>query len=230
MKSSTENQIQSRQKPLPPEKAKSVEFCRDLLQVAESADLIKLAKMERKINLDDAVNGITIRQACQEINEDIIIGTLVALILRTGNFFNISNRISEDQAIQTAFLILDKYPHETIEDFVIMFRNAKSGKYGELYNRLDGQIIFQWMQTYLDEKAAYRENQHRAVKFSVGDENLHQIMLGHTREGDNGLELKKPILEALKKAVDFEKKEINEKDYQSYKSTYIKKIILNHDK
>lgn len=47
--------------------------------------------------------------------------------------------------------LLDKYPNESLEDFILCFKKARQGEYGELI-RLDGPIIFSWIQTYLDEK------------------------------------------------------------------------------
>lgn len=47
--------------------------------------------------------------------------------------------------------LLDKYPAESLEDFILCFKKARQGEYGELI-RLDGPIIFNWMSQYLDEK------------------------------------------------------------------------------
>lgn len=47
--------------------------------------------------------------------------------------------------------LLDKYPNESLEDFILCFKKARQGEFGELI-RLDGPIIFSWMHTYLDEK------------------------------------------------------------------------------
>lgn len=134
--------------------------------------------------------------------------------------------MNEDQAIETAYLLLDKYPHESLEDFVIMFRNAKTGKYGELYNRLDGQIIFKWMGEYLEEKAAHREKAHRAIKFSAGQENLSEVIQNHVQElkllsepknNDYG----KPVLEALKEGIGFQQLQQQEESYNEYKKKYL---------
>lgn len=47
--------------------------------------------------------------------------------------------------------LLEKYPTESLEDFVLCFKKARQGEYGELI-RLDGPIIFTWMKSYLEEK------------------------------------------------------------------------------
>lgn len=47
--------------------------------------------------------------------------------------------------------LMDKYPNECLEDFILCFKKARMGEYGELI-RLDSPIVFSWMQLYLDEK------------------------------------------------------------------------------
>lgn len=134
--------------------------------------------------------------------------------------------MNEDQAIETAYLLLDKYPHESLEDFVIMFRNAKTGKYGELYNRLDGQIIFKWMGEYLEEKAAHMEKAHRAIKFSAGQENLSEVIQNHVQEQKllsepKNNEYGKSVLEALKEGIGFQQLQQQEESYNEYKKKYL---------
>ncbi len=47
--------------------------------------------------------------------------------------------------------LIDTYPAESLDDFILCFKKARQGAYGELI-RLDGPIIFSWMGDYLDEK------------------------------------------------------------------------------
>lgn len=54
--------------------------------------------------------------------------------------------------------LIDKYPNESLEDFMLCFRKARQGEYGELI-RLDSPIVFSWMSKYLDEKYQVLEAQ-----------------------------------------------------------------------
>ncbi|HAH35142.1 MAG TPA: hypothetical protein DCL81_00870 [Algoriphagus sp.] len=135
--------------------------------------------------------------------------------------------MTEDQAIDTAYLLLEKYPYESFEDFVIMFRNAKMGKYGELYNRLDGQIIFKWMEEYMEEKAIHREKTHRAVKFGTGDEISLKTIQDKARQLETPEQPQnfKSVSDALKEAIGYENQitdqDKNEKDYSEFRKKYL---------
>jgi hypothetical protein len=202
-----------------------------LLLTVSQGSPIQIAQTERSITLDRAIEGLSLRNTAKHLSEEAVISGLITLILRTSAFFNIGKAMTEEQAIETAYLLLDKYPHESFEDFMIMFRNAKTGTYGELYNRLDGQIIFKWMGEYLEQKAAHREKIHRALKFGSGQENLAEVVQNHIQEQKllseaKNNEIRKPVIEALKEAVGWKEHEKKEIDYQAFKKSFIEQKII----
>lgn len=73
-------------------------------------------------------------------------------IVNVKDFFSISNSIKEQTIGETAMIVLDTYPYLTLADINLVFKRAKMGFFGELYNRLDGQIILGWFKTYNEER------------------------------------------------------------------------------
>jgi hypothetical protein len=195
----------------------SNDFLPKLMQSVAKNNPMQLISLSYHLTMADAIQAPTLRKLEKEHGKDNLAGVVSFLIVQTAKFFNIGNNLSEDQALETAYLMLDQYPYETIEDFTLMFREAKKGKYGELYNRLDGQIIFKWMEKYLEEKAIYREKQHQQQKKSnpVQDTDLMQKVIGHSAE-------EKTVVEALKKAIDYEEFERKEKEFLEFKKNYLK--------
>lgn len=57
--------------------------------------------------------------------------------------------------------LVDRFKNESIEDFILVFKNARQGQYGEIY-RLDSAVVFGWMEQYLDEK--YQALEDKLVK------------------------------------------------------------------
>lgn len=62
-----------------------------------------------------------------------------------------------EQILQTADLIVDDYAILKIDDFKLCFDRAKKGRYGEVY-RIDGQVIFKWLNQYFDDRLTEAEN------------------------------------------------------------------------
>lgn len=70
---------------------------------------------------------------------------LTILISDTLEYFSVKNSMSDSQLGQTINLILEDYSLYKIDFFVYCFNCAKKGKYGTTFNRIDGQIIHDWI-------------------------------------------------------------------------------------
>lgn len=77
---------------------------------------------------------------------------LVCIINEFLDFVNLKQSMSANQVIQTARLILEDYSQLKPDDFVLFFNKAKKGHFGVAYNRMDGSVIFEWLERYLSEK------------------------------------------------------------------------------
>lgn len=75
-------------------------------------------------------------------------------IVNLREFVNVGKRMTDMQTFETAMIILQDYKYLTIADINLLFKRAKSGYYGKLYDRLDGQIILDWFRSYDKERAA----------------------------------------------------------------------------
>lgn len=79
---------------------------------------------------------------------------VVILISEVVGFFNASNTMNDAQVAMTTDLIIEEYPYFKIDDLKLAFRNAMKGRYGEIYNRLDGSVIMGWLRQYNRERCA----------------------------------------------------------------------------
>jgi hypothetical protein len=139
---------------------------------------------------------------------------------------NIGNNLNTFQKKDLVYNFLDKYSHETLEDFVLCFKMAKDGQFGIIYNRIDREVINTWMQKYLEIKAIERE----AYTASSKKENqLKDMTQDEIRQWySNGIENMKN-LEKVHKRIDHEESQKIESDhkaasdYAEFRKRYIAK-------
>lgn len=130
---------------------------------------------ERKITLDLAIKGTNLQTLVKQAGEADLLKSIANLLIMSSEFFNTSNQISEMQAIQTASLLIDNYGTESFEDIVLCLKNVKTGRYGKIYNRIDGQMVFEWFQSYLQEKSERIEAIKHNEKFEHINNETHQL-------------------------------------------------------
>lgn len=76
---------------------------------------------------------------------------------RVFKFFSVKTNITADaagmeNAKELLELIIETYPRLRISDVILIFKRAKIGHYGELYNRLDGPVVLSWFRKYEEER------------------------------------------------------------------------------
>lgn len=81
--------------------------------------------------------------------EQVAIGVLVALMDECQQYFNLQQPMNAQQLLLTAELIIEKYYYLRIEELRVCFRMAMKGEFGPVYNRIDGQVFFEWILKYM---------------------------------------------------------------------------------
>lgn len=220
MNSLAQNQLKSNNQVQAHQSTTSSDFLKRLIEARQSGDTLSVVTIERGVTLEKAIQGTTIRNLIREIGDTTLLVALAGMILQTAGFFNIGKSITDEQALDTASLLIDSYPHETIEDFTLMFREAKKGKYGELYNRLDGQIIFKWMSAYLDMKAEHLEKIHCKTKNegTQSDSTIRAVLSIDEGQIVQG----RTVIDALKEGIGWDDGDKKEQDYLEYKKKYVR--------
>ena len=95
----------------------------------------------------------------KERGESTARAVLVLLVNDMLDFFNAGNDMNDTQVALTVDFILEEYPYMQADDIALCFRNAMKGKYGKLYNRIDGQIIMGWLREYNRERCTLASEQ-----------------------------------------------------------------------
>lgn len=86
----------------------------------------------------------------KENGEQIAISMIRTLIVDVVKFFNLGKSMGASQVHQTAELILEAYGQYKFDDWKLCFKMAKLGQLGKVYDRIDGNVIFDWFDKYLE--------------------------------------------------------------------------------
>jgi hypothetical protein len=109
---------------------------------------------------------------------------LTIILIDLIKFFNIGKSMNDEQVGQTIQLIQEEFWMLKPEDFKLCFNNAKKGLYGKVYDRLDGQIILEWLGRYLSERMNYAE-QESIRKYDVDKKGIEIERQHHLQESKN---------------------------------------------
>jgi len=126
----------------------------------------------RPKNIKETFNGSSPSIATLKKYQSEMVAALILckIIKQTASFFNVGGAINDHQIQETAVLIMDTYHFLNITDFVLCFKMAKQGKFGKLFDRLDGAIILSWLEEYnelrLMEAATISETKANEIKAS----------------------------------------------------------------
>lgn len=91
---------------------------------------------------------------------------LYDVVLRFAASFNLTNNFREDQIQDFVNDIFEFYPHLTIRDVKFFLQQVKAGNFGQIYNRLDGPLLFGYLKVYND--------------LRLGEAERHESKLGKT--------------------------------------------------
>lgn len=127
-------------------------------------------------------------------NGDVMVKALIVhAITDLNNFLNFQNIMTVPQITETALMILSDYNALKIEDIRVCFNNGKKGYYGQLYGRIDGQIIMLWLQQYSTD----RTNEYLRIK----DFNEKQALNKKIEASEVNIEGQKKVAEVMREAL-----------------------------
>ena len=130
-------------------------------QFLEGFNLPAVNRICRKVNDFPEIfraNLPTISAIKKQYGYDFIQAYIEGWIVNLREFINVGKKMTDMQCNETAMLIVDEYFNLTIADINLIFKNAKLGKYGAMYDRLDGQMILSWFEKHFYERCSAAAN------------------------------------------------------------------------
>lgn len=88
----------------------------------------------------------------KKFGEDFTQAYIEGWIVNLREFLNVGKKMNDLQTQETAVLIMQQYHAVTIADINLIFKRAKLGQWGQIYDRLDGQVILSWFEQYFRQR------------------------------------------------------------------------------
>lgn len=138
----------------------------ELMNVLAKASDLELSVYESDMTLSKAMEGTSLKKLGTMIEKINVTKTIVFLTTRLASNFNVGKKFTDEQAVMMAVDLIDIFAHETIEDVLLMFKFARTGRIGDGKEfKLDSQTVFhKWVPQYLELKAEARERIHNRQK------------------------------------------------------------------
>ena len=86
---------------------------------------------------------IMVRENTQRVKDEVSL-----LIIDLMGFFNVKFGMNKDMIEDVVEMLLTEYKNLTIFDVALCFREVKVGRYGKVYDRLDGGMIMEYFMKY----------------------------------------------------------------------------------
>ena len=110
------------------------------------------------VEVFDKQESPTMISICNEAGEAWARALMVKLVNNFVGFYSTNNTMNDYQIADTVDLVLEEYPHYKLEDYKLFFKMAKKGYFGQIFGRIDGEVILSWLKKYDEQRCIEAQN------------------------------------------------------------------------
>lgn len=134
-------------------------------------------------------------------NKELAENMLKLMFAKTARAFNITRNIEPGQIIELVDVILHDYYYLKLSEVFFVLKQAKLGKFGKTYERIDEPTILGWFNTYIEERESiavenYLQKHDQYTHTEKGrqyDGFFEKALIAKNKEQDKVLEVAKKI-------------------------------------
>lgn len=141
------------------------------------------------LELKNTFESPNIRSVFKAENGQIGYSVVSVLVKRFMDSFGFSTKMSDTQIEVLTVDTLEKFSFETLEDIILFFKMARTGKFGTTMRGVDSNLIFgEWYPMYLELKSEYREIEYQKekVKQTVNPLSIEDIRKAYDKIQNKG--------------------------------------------
>ncbi|MBT12095.1 MAG: hypothetical protein CMI02_08675 [Oceanospirillaceae bacterium] len=131
--------------------------------------------IEMNLTLSEADNKAKMRSVFKGETAQIGFSVVKVLVNRFLESFAFSTKLNDSQVEILTVDTLENFAYESLEDIILFFKMARSGKFGSAKKGIDSNLIFgEWFPQFMEKKAVLREqNQPKPeLRQSATDEDI----------------------------------------------------------
>ncbi|MVM33627.1 hypothetical protein GO755_26550 [Spirosoma sp. HMF4905] len=163
------------------------------LKLSEAKELseesyMSLIALQESVTIEKAATASTVQQVIGFHGKPTVLKLVCAILKLFNDGLNTSLRMDARQLFEYALVWCGEFPNETVKDLILCLKRVKAGRYGPIFNRIDGTVVSDFFRKYLLEKAEWGEEQNRKFKSdmiqtgnsllaSLGQEKIKEIKL-----------------------------------------------------
>lgn len=152
------------------------------------------------MTLKDTFESPNIRSVFKGEHGQIGYSVVNVLVKRFMDSFGFSTKMSETQLEVLTVDTLEKFSFETLQDIILFFKMARTGKFGTTMRGVDSNLIFgEWYPIYLDLKAGHRELEYQKEKVK---QNINPMSIEDVRKSYDKIQNKGGFREKVSKYVE----------------------------
>ena len=77
-----------------------------------------------------------------------VIDLISLLLIDVLEWYNVKNSMTDAQIIDASTMLYFEFKRFNLYDIGLCFKRGKTGKYGKVYDRVDGGVLFEWLHKY----------------------------------------------------------------------------------
>ena len=135
---------------------------------------LEYIKFQKNLTLESAILSNNFLAKFTGEMENKATESIKELLSNLQDSLNVDKKLSLTQEYETATLLIEKYGNLlTLEEVALVFKKAKMSEYGKIFNRIDVQIILEWIEKYLqsEDKQGFYERHNKRNEQPIGNLN-----------------------------------------------------------
>jgi hypothetical protein len=103
------------------------------------------------VRIEDALDFPVVSDVVRVAGEHTVCRYLEFELIKLSSLISVGGNFNNAQVVFIAQELVRVFPNETLADFKLCFHRGAIGQYGDIF-RMDGIVLRQWMEKYLEEK------------------------------------------------------------------------------